>query len=379
LLAIFLLFTVNSYSLSYSALGIHGDAPALAFAACACLALIMNKSERISSSRLFISALCAICAIWTKQVFLPIIFAIPTYFYLSGQKNASKKHFYFMVTIGLMSLATFFFINFRDFFYSAITVPRFHPWKMESHFLSLLDGIVGVFEQSLMYVVIILVVFLLNQSKPPVMQIKNISDWLRSNSWSIFLVVAFFMLPMTLLGWVKIGGDYNSFSYIIYFLVIAIVFGLSQLFNENVAAPVVKNTRIFLIILMVYFVGMRLYDFSQIGTRLFSLAYNDHKQAYEFALKHPQEVYYPNNPLSTLLAEERLYHSAWALFEKEMSGYATKPEHFKKHIPHNLKYVIFPRQSEYNYTYIFKYLPEFSKQIELEEFPGGLVFIRDEE
>jgi len=65
--------------------------------------------------------------------------------------------------------------------------------------------------------------------------------------------------------------------------------------------------------------------------------------AYSFAKAHPGEVYFPYDPLTTLLTDGKLYHFDYGLYDRRLAGEEISDEHFREHIPARLKYVLYPR------------------------------------
>jgi hypothetical protein len=98
---------------------------------------------------------------------------------------------------------------------------------------------------------------------------------------------------------------------------------------------------------------------------------NDPQLAYDFAVQHPGEVYYPWQPLATLLAEGRLYHFDYALMDRFIGGYEPTPEHLRANLPPRMRWI-----AANGRVWTFHYFPEFSQEVQLPELPGWVVRTR---
>jgi len=208
---------------------------------------------------------------------------------------------------------------------------------------------------------------------------EKVKAWLTDVPWALLATMAIFMIPTTLLGKVKLGGDINTLSPILYFLSAAISFGLSQYILEALfykSHPMHRFARpAFFLVLMipVFFVMPKIYS----GIiHLKNLPNNEQKMAYEYAKKHPGEAYFPNNPLSSLLAERKLYNFNCGVKDKALAGYAVSEEHIRRYIPNNVKIVAFNKT--YMHQYILRYLPEFRKRIDIEDLSEWIVYTRED-
>jgi len=63
------------------------------------------------------------------------------------------------------------------------------------------------------------------------------------------------------------------------------------------------------------------------------------QQAYNFVLQYPDSTYFPWYPLSTLMAEGKLYHTGVGLTDRETAGLPTSEEHLQKYLPRDLRFI----------------------------------------
>ncbi|HVO33328.1 MAG TPA: hypothetical protein VMU17_05375, partial [Elusimicrobiota bacterium] len=100
---------------------------------------------------------------------------------------------------------------------------------------------------------------------------------------------------------------------------------------------------------------------------------NPRSFAYQFALKHPQEVYFPLDPIATLLSDGKMYHFDVGLFDMtELFHEAIPPAQLRDYIPAHLKYLAFETNNQFSAALF----PEFRHKTQLPELPGWTVFTR---
>ena len=106
---------------------------------------------------------------------------------------------------------------------------------------------------------------------------------------------------------------------------------------------------------------------------LHDLPNNPQQLSYAFAKAHPGEVYFPWNPLSTLLAENTPYHFAYGLLDRQLAEMPVSPDYFYAYMPAHLKWVAVSKGNEYGMEIAQAYLPNFSHPVDLPELPGWTV------
>jgi len=225
------------------------------------------------------------------------------------------------------------------------------------------------------YFLIFLIITTSNVTVLKSLNLGELKEWFKLNHWALYLLFGIFFVPISLTHFSIVGADLNSFSYVEYFWAIGIcVFIANNLNNKNLII-----TRLLTILLLSLYITLRLPTLFNLRESFAIATNSDERVAFDFAKSHPNQVYFPNNPLPTIYSDNKLYHIAHGLYVREMIGYPVDKNHFNEHIPTNLKYIVFPSRSKYNYNYIFKYLPKFNKPITIDELPDALVFIRSEE
>jgi len=96
--------------------------------------------------------------------------------------------------------------------------------------------------------------------------------------------------------------------------------------------------------------------------------------AVSYAREHPGQVYFPWNPLLTLMAEHRAYHFAYGVYDRELAGMPVTPEHFRAGLPADVTEVLYSTQDERRL--LGAYLTNFTDEVQLPELPGWVILRR---
>lgn len=387
---VFLLFcflTIYIPPLNSTAFMIHADAPALGFCAIAC-GIIYDEQRRRRIFPLLLSATFAVLAVWTKQITIPIVFALPTYVLLAqGFKSFIRYVGCIAVAGSVISTLIFLICNPQALIYNIFTIPMRQPWVgyrtglvppfSFSGLLSLVEFAQTLMNYCLVFGVILILYTCYQLFFDSKQQKKSIRQWFSDNPWTMLVITSLFMVPTLLLAIVKIGGNINNYGFALYFLVTAVNLVLIKTVSDSTLRYshfTRKVTKLLVYVLVLAIAFIQIPEMAPIFVRLPNLARNPQQVAYDYARKHPGEVFFPWNPLSTLMAEGKLYHSAYGLFDREKAGIKLSDEQFRANIPANLKLVAFSSRLVLRNT--LKYLPEFTQQVTVDELPGWIVFSR---
>lgn len=190
------------------------------------------------------------------------------------------------------------------------------------------------------------------------------------------------MIPTSLLGRVKVGGDVNAFSFSLYFLLIT-TFLICRTLTEISSLPISNNppkrikvrelvacTLLFLLLVT----SIPNFNSSRnLFQQVLGLANNRKQLEFEYLDRHPSTIYFPWNPLAELISDGKLYHFSYGLYDRELAGFPISQKHFESYIPKNLKGV---GVSSEDYTKQ-NYLKEYSKQITVPEIEDFLIFSKE--
>lgn len=382
----FALYTCN-LSLSESAFMIHADAPALGFAALACVPLYRCQS-RTTAVNLFLSALFGTLAVWGKQTLAPLPLALLLYLLIAEGWRCFARYLAWLSVTGLaVSLLFLFLFEPGPTLFNMLTPAR-HPWFVALH-NSNAGFTVGWFDRikvltaagtellSDVLLPVVVVSFAVvshifsANSRPP-----QVRTFFKERGWSMLLMVSLFLTPAGLAGRVKFGGADNNYSVTTYFLLAALFMVLMES-NSNSAAqnsPVLHRApKLFALTLVIVLAVMQLPSVYHVASALRALPDAANQKAYEFALKHPGELYFPWHPLASLMTEGKLYHFDYGLIDLKVSGYPMSDDHFRANIGSSIKGVAFYQPQSKD---TLKFLPEFTREAAIDELPGWVVYLR---
>jgi hypothetical protein len=369
LFAAFCLFALSSPPLAFSGFSIHADAPALGFGAIAIWAI--HLKEKQDTWQYLISSIFVVAAVWTKQTMLPILVAIPFYLWISQPKELIAYLKWLGISLVAISLAFLLAFNPSDMFFNVITIPAAHPWRSPERVQVLLSSLGELIQACAVPLVVFLLCTAINWNAIRHYQLKD-------KPWILSFVIAIFLIPTTLLGRVKMGGVENTLSPTIYFLAIA-----ALLVTQETIQNSGKKWGTWLLLGIVSGVTLiQTQPLNVLPDLVQSLPQNPQAVAFNYIKSHPSEVYFPFNPLSHLLAENKLYHFHYGLSDRQLAGKKISNAHFHAHIPINLKYVAFPPKfpsKDLRKSPPMQYLREFSEKISLPELSEWTVFSKPSE
>ena len=378
-------------SLFYSLFFIHADAPALGLGAIACAVLYCHKhAEReVNLLTLFIIAMFASLAFWSKQTMLPIYIALPIYILFAHGRKCFVRSIlcFFTSNILLLILWLKIFVP-KDILYNMITIPRNHPiWHKSSVTINMkIDQLQGVISRLgtecfclLIFVLISMLglCFLRSRNEAKVEKHAYVQ-----HRWLMFIVVALFMIPSAILGASKYGGDVNAFSFVTYFLAtgssLALVEVMSRLSLRKDRRPLMIVVLLTFMYILLCFVKMDRNILFLSDEKLAARRMNI-QSALTYAKAHEGQIYFPGFPLLHLMSGGAYYHFSNGILDREIAGFPVTDKHFLEHIPKDLHSIaVYEVDNGENAKYVLKYLPQFAKETEINELPGWKVYTKKE-
>ena len=370
---------------------IHADAPALGFGVMACLLLYFGRhNPRPTNRLLFGSALCATLALWSKQTTIPLLVLLPFWVLLTdGFRAAARFAGWIAATVAVVSAAFVVTLGFGPMSFNLLQIPKSHPWSFQFP-LSRLSAflVMGAEESSLCLPPLFAIVALLYLSRRRWMPDAESADqpgrsarlrtWLRANYWMLFALAGFAMVPLSLLSRIKFGGAVSNYAPPLYYFSAAacvLLLDLYARYREQGQHQI--NNMIKVGILVSSCSPLLLYNFDIMMALGYSRSpyTNSQDQAYNYAKRHPGEVYFPWNPLSSLMAEGKAYHFEYGIFDRELGGFKPTPAHMLSGLPEKLRMVAYPPNRAMEYTR-HKFLPEYGRRVEVPELPGWYCYER---
>jgi len=371
---------------------IHADAPSIGFAALACTVLYARRAEPVPSVRTMLSsAVFASLAVWSKQTLAPLFVLLPAWLFLTHGLGAALR-FSGWLAASLAGFTAIFVGAFglRPMRFNVIDLPKSHPWTYApdySHgFLVFLTELASVCLPVLLGLFALLY---LSRGRPtgaddevvtdalPAGRSGAIRSYFRANYWALFAGLGVAMVPFGLLARIKLGGHINAYGHTLYFLAVAACLLLldwharnRELGRERVNGALKAAVLVWPLapLLMVNS------DLLQQYTSMQPVYQNPQEVAYQYALKHPGEAYFPWNTLSTLMAEGQAYHFEAGMIDRDLGHVAPIDTHFRRHVPDKLRVVAYPPNRIFEWT--MRYFPDFKRRVVIDELPGWICYER---
>ena len=345
------------FGTAYAITSIHADAPAMGMMVLAATIIVMASGE-LSVRRLALSAFLAALSCFTKQI---EVFALPGLFFFIGLAFSWRCAFIYagLVAGWAVALAIAFGMamgGFNDMMFNIVEVPSLHEWKGPKLSILIKSGI--ELTLSSVFLLFLLLPFICRDFHRKGHRLSDISESCFTNRWIVFAFIGITMVPGSLMGEVKVGGMENSYHTLYYLMIAAglALFGWVSAMSEGEQKRAAL-VGIYLIAALV--IGIRVHGMLNL-LRARSVWNNTQQEAYEFAKAHPNQTMFPWNPLSTLYADGKVYHFEYGVYDRVFAGFKPEQEHFEKHIPEDLTYIIWRHRREC--FQIPQHLPTFNQR-----------------
>ncbi|MGB0581138.1 MAG: hypothetical protein ACPGVU_15685, partial [Limisphaerales bacterium] len=199
--------------------------------------------------------------------------------------------------------------------------------------------------------------------------LSSIGETLKQHRWTLFVFIAVTMIPGCLMGEVKIGGMENSYHTLYYLLAALGLVAYRWISSAEGERRQVALMGVYLVTAVI--IGLQSKELVNL-LRARSVWQNAQQEVYEFAKKNPRQAIFPWNPLSTLYADGKVYHFEYGVYDRVFAGEDFRPskEHFNKHLPENLTYIIWRHRREC--FQIPQYLEEFTQRTNVKDLNGPL-------
>jgi hypothetical protein len=347
----FVLYSLRSDVMFNAVAGIRADTPVVAFAALAC-APLMDTRRRLRTSWLAASALAAVLSAGSKQVALPIVFALPFYVWLADGLQALFRYLglvaLWALCAGTVVLAT---EDVQAMVYQTVVVPWGHPWRFGNGLRAFVQTLRDLVPRAAFFGAVGgAYAFLQGRRAGGRLSIRT---WVDANPWLVPFVVAVFFLPTSILGRMKSDGSLDTMVYTVYFLVLTALLVLLHFAGDARNRPGAPGGRLPALVLLVSLTALVIEAVPRFGPASAGgeLPHDPEASAYAFVRDHPGEVYLPQNPLVSLMAEDRAYHLvlptiSQQYFERlaggaDLEASDSDDEAFRAHLPPELRYVLF--------------------------------------
>jgi hypothetical protein len=347
-------------SLGYVACLIHADAPALGTGGMAC-ALLYGTSP-FARRTLAFSAGFAVLSVCSKQVMAPIALAIPMWLWFSAGRRAAIGWLLAFACFAACALVvSCLLFDWRALVFNVLTIPSRHPWDPARGTFPL--NALNTFFEFLRYAWPVLVLLTLANARLDRSASKF--QFLRS-TWSLFAIVGFAVLPTSLLGRLKVGGDLNALSFSLYFLTFAAVLALADRIARG--RKVLAWTA-----LAIAAAFLARFQIERIA-KLDFYRQSPSEIARDFVSNHAGEAYFPWNPLEHLLGEHHLYHQIYGVYDRDLARFPLSAEHLWAGVPRAPRMICFPENA--SRAYVHDYFPEYRTRIFSSELPGFECYVK---
>jgi hypothetical protein len=352
-----------------AAFNIHTDAAALAFATIAC-AFVSSRDRMMTVASVWMSAAACALAIATKQTIAPVALAVSLYI---ATTEGGKRFALFLLAIAVTggSLLAFLLavLPSRAFLFNTLVLASHRPLKpgytevlARAYRMGRLEALPALLP------LLFLGVCSWTGSRPNC----EIRQFFAANRWIVYLMASAALVPVSLKAMVTVGSDVNHLGFVLYFLFVAAGLAIQQYFTDaNPAARL--SSRLFLTtgILVSVAPGMLL----TVDASLRNLRENTSQIAHTYNLRHPGMAYFPDNPMTSLLKDGKLYDLDTALYDREIAGYPLTPQQLQAGLPDSLTLVALPPdahiQSKALHGLVAGFVP-----IADPELPGWIVYRR---
>jgi len=314
-------------------------------------------------------------AIWTKLTVAPVIVALILYVLLI--KSCKEAYIYTVLFIlAFASLAGFFIYihGYDSLWHNMISIGASH-----THTKTLKEGILH-FWYNTRPIIVILSIYLCIRTLY-IGKSYTTKEIIQKNDWLLFVLVALFAVPASVKAYLVPGGVVNHALGLFYFLSLAFARAISGSASEDEKNIVMRSmSRSGLIIgtvAMIVTYTFFLFDPNRRVAELYQSFHLSHDQAAEYARKNPGTIWFPWNPLSNTIAERRVYHFAYSIYDRILAGHDVRREDIQAYIPEKLKYIAFYQNIGYTqaqYEHIMTYFPRYTEIVEIPELENWTVY-----
>jgi len=315
------------------------------------------------------STLCVLSA-WTKQTMLPFAAGLILYLWLAdGRKMALRFLICFLVAGMAISAALIAVFGARSMYFNMVTLNVRRPWtgprdSAPSVFHAFFYSIQELTAQSLLPAVILFTLCFATENLREHNLQSLLAKW-KGELWFMLMVCAVVLVPSSIMGRTKLGGDSNALSPTLYFFAVA---AAVQLLRVAVAPPhpelvAVRRGAILTLGFMAVLAVVTHWPFpADLWRQWERLPGNPQEIAFQEARERPGQIWFPNMPLPSLMAEKKLYHFSHGLEDRERTGFRVSQGHFDAGLPLHVKYAVFESDWMQGTMQKLGYLDEFPKR-----------------
>lgn len=361
--------------LQYSCIRVHADAPGLFFGALAILAVCDEKYPPLCG--LLGSAIFAIFSVWAKQPFIGVPIGLCIFIAITQGRRRLVQYVSLLVLAGIAVGAIFVWIfGLHELYFNLLWMPAHQPWKNPSKTMEMFQSFRWM--TSIFFPIFVglaaSVMYLANKEN---LNSRSLGSFAAGKIWFASLLVGICQVPFSLLGVSKLGGDINSFSFSLFFLLLALMLLLQDGTISATSTTLYRVSRASILALMFVAMSFTVPFIALIPKQLRALPNTEQELAFRYIRVHPGQVYFPWFPLVHWMGEHADYNAAYGLWDHASAGIVPTEQEFRNYMPPSPKAVAFGNEGGIvNGMNIMSYLPEFRCVSHNPELPGFIVLTK---
>jgi hypothetical protein len=356
--------------LAYACVNIHADGLGLAFSAVACGALYPGVRQRWRAA-LPAAALFSVLSIFCKQMFLPVPAALLAYLLLAGERRLAARYLVWSLALGAAATAAALLAyGPQQLYHCLIWLPAHHPWNQPSHIASFMQSARHFMRLAMPIPVLLLAGLLYFWKERPDGRARM------ANRGVPLLLVGLALLPFSIAGRAKTGGDINSLSFALFFLTC----GLTVMLADMARLAEASSARHLAIsVLLACLLPLAISEAplaTGIPSKIRQLPSAGQQIAFAYLVRHPGQAYFPWFPQSHFFAEHQFRHYGFGIADRLLAGEPVSLAEFRAYIPPHPLVVAFASDGSpqpFGFD-LMRYLPEYTRQVQDPELPGWLVY-----
>lgn len=157
----------------------------------------------------------------------------------------------------------------------------------------------------------------------------------------ITLLTALLQLPLAYLGAIKFGGALNNLTLALYFFLAAILTAFADLLHQRPNGARALAVSLLAASLILCFPAVNLY-------RRNPIPLSQHTMAFAALKAHPNQLYFPWNPLAHLMVDGRLTHQAWGVLDRKAAGETLPADYVRRYLPPSFTTIALSRPPQEN-------------------------------
>ncbi len=341
---------------------VHVDAPAIGLILLSWIGLARAAETAADWRWPALAGVAAAAAVWAKQTAVPALLLPPVLLWLAGKRGraAAAAGWGLGCAAGLGALFGWLW-GFEDLWFTMFEVPGRH-----GRYVGRLLADFTELGTLLDLAPLIAIPLILGRRGPAGRD---------SRRARLALIYCLALIPFAALGRLKISGAVNNYLGPDVFATLAVCLAAAAALRRPRNGGAVRRRACALL-------GLAL--LAQVTRTSGFLAHEAVRQwqshptaasdeAFAYARAHPGDAYFPWNPLATLMAEGRLYHSGHGAVGRRQAGLLVSDAQWRAHVPKQARYVMLPAGSRPDFHEV---MPEYSKRVELAEMPRWDVWAR---